>query len=366
MSDNKPAAGAPAAQLAPLPATGAPPEPAEPAAPAVPAPQPEKTHKVSEWKHGRRLLACRFDRQQRFVFTGALDNNVVRWALPAGTKTELAGHESWVRSIAPLADGATLVTGGYDGRLIWWPLADEKPKPARTVEAHQGWIRAVAVSPDGQQIATCGNDLLVKLWSAADGSLLRTLAGHERHVYNVAFHPAGGHLVSVDLMGIAKHWSTSDGAELRQFDAAALHIYDKTFRADIGGARSIAFTPDGKYLACGGITEVTNAFAGQGKPVVVLFDWEKTEPKAKLTLKDKFVGTTRGLACHANGLIIAGIGGHGGGVLAFFRPDQANEVFKFKAPNQIHDIDLAPDGLTLAAAHEDGALRIYSMTEKTA
>ena len=44
--------------------------------------------------------------------------------------------------------------------------------------------------------------------------------------------------------------------------------------ADHGGARGMAFAADGSKLACSGITNVSNAFAGVGNPAVVLIDWK--------------------------------------------------------------------------------------------
>ena len=100
-----------------------------------------------------------------------------------------------MRGLTFSKDGKTIITGGTDGRLIWFPVADAavegELKPLREVEAHEGWIRAVATSPDGKWIASAGNDLKVKLWNAADGKPVREILGHESHIYNLAFHPDG-------------------------------------------------------------------------------------------------------------------------------------------------------------------------------
>ena len=80
-----------------------------------------------------------------------------------------------------------MITGGFDGRLIWWPTEGEKLEPIRTIEAHDGWVRAVVVSPDGSLVASVGNDLKVKLWNVADGKLVREMTGHESHIYNAVF-----------------------------------------------------------------------------------------------------------------------------------------------------------------------------------
>ena len=160
---------------------------------------PAVTHIAKTLVYTSPLLSCRFDPTGKYVFAGAEDFKVVRWELATGTKVELAGHDSWVRGLAFSANGENLVTGGNDGRLIWWAAGADMPVPIRTIQAHQGWIRAIAVSPDRRLLASCGNDHKVKLWSLADGSPVREFLGHERHVYNVAFHPDGKHLVSGDI-----------------------------------------------------------------------------------------------------------------------------------------------------------------------
>lgn len=331
------------------------------------AADPAKTHLLPlVLKHTSPLLSCRFDRTGRYVFAGAEDFSIRRFLLEAGEQTALQGHASWVRGLAFLHDDATLVSAGYDGRLLWWPLAEAAPSPLRDVQAHQGWVRAIAVSPEGSRLATCGNDKLVKLWSSADGAALGELAGHESHVYNVAFHPASGQLASVDLKANIKVWDTAAGALLREFKAADLHKYDETFRADIGGARSIAFSPDGKYLACGGMTNVSNAFAGIGNPAAVLLDWETGEKVQLHVPKENLNAVTWGLRFHAEGYLIAQAGGGSGGRLLFYRPDAANDFFQLGLENSGRDMDLHPDGRRLAVAHVDGQVRLYLMADPSA
>ena len=332
---------------------------------ASPPADPTKTHVAQQWKHGSPLISCRFDPQGRYAFAGAQDNSVQRFDA-AGKATTLSGHDSWVRAIGFHPGGETLFTGGYDGRLIWWPVAAEQPTPAKTIEAHQGWLRALLLTPDGSQIVTCGNDNLIKVWTADEGSLVRELKGHENHVYNIALHPDGRHLASIDLKGVIRHWDLVDGKELRQFTAADLHKYDTTFLADIGGARGLAFSPDGKLLACGGITNVSNAFAGIGNPAVVLIDWEKLEKKQLHRPKENFNASAWGLNFHPAGYLVSVAGGGGGGYLMFYKPEQAEPFFQFKLPNTAKDMHLASDGLRVAVAHVDGHLRIYELRAKPA
>ncbi len=326
--------------------------------------EPTQVRLAQELKHTSPLLSCRFDAGGESVFAGAQDNTVQRWQLDGGKKAALAGHQSWVRALVSVPKTNVLISGDYHGRLLWWPADAETPTPLRTVEAHKGWLRALALSPDGQTVASCGNDHLVKLWSVADGKPLREFAGHTAHVYNVAFHPGGKTLVSADLKGMVKEWDVAKGVHVRDLDAAVLWKYDPSFRADIGGVRSMAFNPDGTLLACAGITDVTNAFAGIGKPVLVLFDWPSGKRKQLLRPKEDFQGTAWGLAFHPSGFVVAAGGGNAG-ALWFWKPDQAQSFHTLKLPTNARDLDLHPDGTRLAVAFFDGAVRVYDMTAKT-
>lgn len=326
---------------------------------------PAKTHEVLQYKHERPLVACRFDPAGRYLFFGAEDNFVHRFDLKTKAVITLTAHDSWVRALGCSPDGATLYSGGYDGRLIWWPCADDQPQPIRVAQAHNGWLRALAVNPSGEFLATCGNDNLVKLWNAGDGQLVAQLAGHASHVYNVAFHPTNETLVSCDLKGQVKEWDVGSRTLKRDLaSAAALYKYDTTFRADIGGARSLAFRTDGQQLALGGITNVTNAFAGIGHPAVIVVDLAENKVALQLEAKDKVNGVAWGLVHHPQGFWIGLTGGGGGGWLYFWKGDAANEFFKLKLPSDGRALALSPDHTQIAVAHSDKTLRVYALHEK--
>src|SRR5262249_34185139 len=153
------------------------------------------------------------------------------------------------------------------------------------------------------------------IWSVADGSLVRQLPGHTRHVYNVAFHPSGRFLVSGDLLGIIKQWNVADWTETRELDAKLLSKYDTQFKADVGGVRTIAFSADGTMMAAGGITDVSNAFAGVGVPCVVVFDWETGRQQHVLKPKEAFQGSVYGVRFSPTGdFVVAAGGGPSGGM----------------------------------------------------
>lgn len=323
---------------------------------------PKNTKKTAEWKHDRPLLSCRIDPAGKYCFTGAHDTFVQRWDLASGEKTTMEGHRSWVRSLDFQRQRPSLFTGDYAGGLIEWAYEDKVPTVVRKIDAHDGWVRTVSLTPDGKWVATGGNDNLVRVWSTETGEKVHEFAGHERHVYSLAFHPDGKQLISADLLGVLKHWNLETGKAERELDAKVLTGYDKTFKAHVGGIRRMRFSADGKQLACSGITDVSNAFAGVGKPMVLVYDWESGKLTQKLRPETDFTGFALGVVWHPDGFLIGAGSGNSGGALWFWKPDQEKSFFSFKLPNEGFDLDLHPDGARLAVAHFDKTLRIYSMT----
>ncbi len=323
-----------------------------------------KAHVAAQWAYTSPLIACRFDPQGRYVFSTAEDNTIQRWLLSDGSKISFTDHESWPFALAVSADGETLYSAGGDGRLVWWPTAAEKPEPIRRVDAHHGWIRSIALSPDGKWIATAGNDQLVKIWNCADGSLVRQMAGHENQVYSVLFHPQGQFLLSGDLLGIVCQWDAANGTLIRKFEAKDLHSYNGGQGVHFGGVRSLAVSPDGQYLACGGLFKAENPLGAVHEPLVTLFEWE-SQKVAQSQIAEGVKGSIWRILYHADAYLIGVSGGGGGGFVFFWKPEQNKEFHRFQLPNLARNFDLHKDQIQIATTHHDRHLRITRLTDKT-
>lgn len=327
-------------------------------------PKPEQTRLIETFKHTRSFLSCRIDPTGDYVFGGSQDNSIQRWDLVLGQQIPLAAHKSWVADFDFQPGTNQLISAAYEGKLQWWESPASSPSAVRNVAAHKGQIRSIAFSLDGQYIVTGGNDKVARIWRAADGALLKELTGHKSHVYHVAFHPNGKHLVTGELLGTVKQWEVESWQFVRDFDASPLHKYDPTFKADCGGIRAIAFSPDGRFMATGGIGEVTNAFAGIGKPTVLVFDWLTGQRIHLMNSKGNFQGSVWGLHFHPNGEFLIGAGGGGSGAIWFWNADSGTPLLDLAIPSSAFDLSLHPDGLRLAVACFDNTIKIYDMGPK--
>lgn len=324
---------------------------------------PTKTHVVREFTiDDYPLTTCRIDPTGTYVVAGAEDFQIYRWPIagPASARTVLRGHNSWVRSFDFSPDGQWLYSGGYDDRIGVWPLFDPNPAPARMVVAHDGWVRWIRTSPDGRLLASCGNDNLLKVWDTQTWELVREFKGHQRYPYAVVFHPDGKRLASFDLMGVLKEWDLASGKTTRQWEAKFMWGFDQKFRADMGGARDLRFSPDGKHLAVAGLTEVTNAFAGTHKPLVLLVDWETGKFQKKFRIDGR--GAAWGIRFHPAGFLVGS--GAPSGALWFWKDDKEKPFHTTGLSGGGRAIDLTPDGRQAAVAQIDRKLVIVQFTAK--
>lgn len=158
---------------------------------------------VHDWTYQRALLACRMDPLGRFAISSAEDRLLQKFDIPSGTiQTLPLVHDSWVQALAISPSGSVCISGGGDGRLVWWDCDGPEAKPYRIVDAHDGWIRSVSISPDGKWLVSGGYDARVCLWDLASGHLIRTWTDHEMNVYSVLFLPDSQRIASGDLKGV--------------------------------------------------------------------------------------------------------------------------------------------------------------------
>jgi WD40 repeat protein len=257
---------------------------------------------------------------------------------------ELYGHESYATTVA-LA-GRTLVSGGYDGKLIWWDTEDRKQ--IRAVEAHSKWIRKVVASRDGKFFASVADDMVCRVWEAATGKKVHELRGHSEKtpqhyfsmLYAVAFAPDGKQIATGDKTGHIVVWDAASGASIATMEAPVMYTWDPTQRRhSIGGIRSLAFSPDGKLLAVGGTGKIGNIDHLEAKTRVEVFDWREKKQVGEFT-GDKVLGIVNHLEFAPDGSWLLGAGGANDGGVLFIDPKAKKVVHQMKVPMHAHHFAL--------------------------
>ena len=94
-------------------------------------------------------------------------------------------------AVGALPDGTpVIVSGGHDGTVRMWRLADGTPH-GKPLTGHTDWVNAVAVGalPGGTPVIVSGSRDTVRVWRLADGAPHgKPLTGHDG--LGSPYHPA--------------------------------------------------------------------------------------------------------------------------------------------------------------------------------
>lgn len=295
------------------------------------------------------------------LFVGGSDFKVYEIPLasekPEPIEFQGDGHQSYVTGAA--IANSRLITGSYDGQLIWWDV--EQRQPVRRIAAHDKWIRKVVASPDGQWVASVADDMLCKIWEASTGRLVHTLVEHKpmtpHHfpsmLFAVAWSADGQFLATGDKVGHIAVWESASGKKLAELEAPILYTWDpKQRRHSIGGIRSLAFSHDGRLIAAGGIGTIGNVDHLDGPSRVEIFDW-RTQQRIHEISDAAYKGLVEQIAFSSDSAWIVFAGGDHGGFVSFYDVNTGKLIHQSKVPMHVHGFVVNETHDTLYSAGHD-------------
>ncbi len=187
-------------------------------------------------EHGAEISAmCRTG--DGVVVTGGRDGRLVWWSLPTSARLgEAPAHAGPVLALA--GGGGLVASGGEDGRArLWRGPAEEGPALDGDLT---GGVTALAFAPTAPpRLAAGGLEGQLALWDAAEGGAPEALPGGKAAVSALAWSPDGRRLVVGAADGAVVVWDAERGRVERALEPRKAPVM------------TLGVSPDGKVLAVG-------------------------------------------------------------------------------------------------------------------
>ncbi|XP_031105431.1 guanine nucleotide-binding protein subunit beta-like protein [Ipomoea triloba] len=128
--------------------------------------------------HTKDVLSVAFSVDNRQIVSASRDRTIKLWNTLGECKYTIQdadGHNEWVSCVrfSPSTLQPTIVSGSWDRTIKVWNLTNCKLRS--TLAGHTGYVNTVAVSPDGSLCASGGKDGVILLWDLAEGKKLYSL-----------------------------------------------------------------------------------------------------------------------------------------------------------------------------------------------
>jgi WD40 repeat protein len=287
--------------------------------------------------HDDALQSVAIDQRGTLLVTGSRDNTAKVWNIESGeVNLTLTGHTDVVNATHFAPEGV-IVTASTDGTVRFWRMTSPYVNTG-----YRDWVTGIDWHPAGHVLGAVDANGLAYLWRIDNPSASFTLRPHEEAANQIAFSPQGDRLATASGDTTVAIWPLEADNDDLTFIHPAGDV--QTLSGHDDWVTSVAWRPDGKILASGGIDNL-----------IIL--WDTTTLAQIQSIETP--GWVSSLAWHPNGDILAA--GLDNGSIELI-DSQGQPIMTLTGHTDwVNSVDFSPDGLLLASASDDETINIWDV-----
>jgi WD40 repeat protein len=309
-------------------------------------------------RHGEPVTAIQYTPDGTQVVTGGKDGCVQVWDVGnglllrtyTGHQAAFLSHQTVPTLVLSLRPDGKQVASACGPAIHLWNLATGKPEA--TLNGSADIITGLAFTTDGQRLVSCGNDKQVRMWDLANNKEDFSVQLDKSLPTALALSPNGKLVAVIDSDGWLTVWPTRGPLPATKFFLRQ--------RAHQPPGNSVAFSPDGKFIATAGEKAIKLRYApgldGQATDTVGIeyrtFVARSTPTEAE---------AVNCVVFSPDGKFLAGGSKEGGVRVWNIAGDKLVRTFRGHT-HEVTSLVFAPDGTQLASASLDQSGRLWDLT----